>query len=50
MLLLDYRGYGRSEGDVDGETGLHADADAGYEYVTKTRGVRSSNVVLYGQS
>lgn len=50
VLLLDYRGYGRSEGDVDGETGLYADADAGYEYVTKTRGVRPSNVVLYGQS
>lgn len=50
VLLLDYRGYGRSEGDVDGERGLYADADAGYEYVTKTRGVRPSNVVLYGQS
>jgi uncharacterized protein len=50
VLLLDYRGYGRSEGDVDGETGLYADADAGYEYVTKTRGVSSSKVVLYGQS
>lgn len=50
VLLLDYRGYGRSEGDVDGETGLYADADAAYEYVTKTRGVRPSSVVLYGQS
>ena len=50
VLLLDYRGYGRSEGDVDGETGLYADADAGYEYVTKTRGIHPSNVVLYGQS
>jgi fermentation-respiration switch protein FrsA (DUF1100 family) len=50
VLLLDYRGYGRSEGNIDGETGLYADADAGYEYVTKTRGVRPSNVVLYGQS
>ncbi len=50
VLLLDYRGYGRSEGHVDGETGLYADADAGYQYVTKTRGVRPSRVVLYGQS
>jgi fermentation-respiration switch protein FrsA (DUF1100 family) len=50
VLLLDYRGYGRSEGAVDGEAGLYADADAGYEYVTKTRGVRPSSVVLYGQS
>jgi fermentation-respiration switch protein FrsA (DUF1100 family) len=50
VLLLDYRGYGRSEGDVDGEAGLYADADAAYEYITKTRGVRPSRVVLYGQS
>lgn len=50
VLLMDYRGYGRSEGDVDGETDLYADADAGYEYITKTRGVRSASVVLYGQS
>lgn len=50
VLLLDYRGYGRSEGDVAGEQGLYADADAGYQYVTKTRGVAPESVVLYGQS
>lgn len=50
VLLLDYRGYGRSEGDVAGEQGLYADADAGYQYVTQTRGVSPESVVLYGQS
>ena len=50
VLLVDYRGYGRSEGDVDGEEGLYADADAAYEYITVARGVRPSRVVLYGQS
>lgn len=50
VLLLEYRGYGRSEGDVNGEQGLYADADAGYHYVTKTLGVRPESVVLYGQS
>jgi uncharacterized protein len=50
VLLLDYRGYGRSEGDVDGEQGLYADADAGYQYVTQTLGVAPESVVLYGQS
>lgn len=50
VLLLDYRGYGRSEGDVDGETALYADSDAGYDYITKTRGIRPANIVLYGQS
>lgn len=50
VLLLEYRGYGRSEGDVNGEQGLYADADAGYQYITKTLGVRPESVVLYGQS
>lgn len=50
VLLLDYRGYGRSEGDVDGEAGLYADADSAYDYITKTLGVHPARVVLYGQS
>ena len=50
VLLLDYRGYGRSEGSVDSEHGLYADADAAYQYVTKTLGVRPEEVVLFGQS
>jgi fermentation-respiration switch protein FrsA (DUF1100 family) len=50
VFLLDYRGYGRSEGDVDDEAGLYADADAGYQYVTSARGIRPESVVLYGQS
>ena len=50
VLLLDYRGYGRSEGDLAGEQGLYTDADAGYQYVTQTRGVAPESVVLYGQS
>ena len=50
VLLMDYRGYGRSEGNADGEQGLYADAEAGYQYVTKTLGVRPEGVVLFGQS
>ena len=50
VLLLEYRGYGRSEGDVDGELGLYIDANTAYDYVTKTRGIRPESVVLYGQS
>ena len=50
VLLLDYRGYGRSEGRVDGEQGLYADADAAYQYVTKTLNVSPEGIVLFGQS
>ena len=50
VLLLDYRGYGRSEGEAADEQGLYADAEAGYQYITQTRGVAPESVVLYGQS
>lgn len=50
VLLLDYRGYGRSEGKVASEVDLYADGDAAYEYLTNTRGVRPESVVFYGQS
>ncbi|HEX4946559.1 MAG TPA: alpha/beta hydrolase [Blastocatellia bacterium] len=50
VLIYDYRGYGRSEGSEPNETELYADGDAAYEYLTKTRGVPPSQLVLYGLS
>jgi len=50
VLLFDYRGYGRSEGSLEDEAGLYADADAAYEYVLSKRGVPPQKVVLYGHS
>lgn len=50
VLLFDYRGYGRSEGEVAGERGLYADTEAAYEFVTGERGAAAGRVVLYGQS
>ncbi len=45
VLVLDYRGYGKS-GGTPSEGGVYLDADAGYEYV---RGVEKP-VVIHGQS
>ena len=50
VLLFDYSGYGRSGGESADERGLYADADAAYDFVTKSRGVEARRVVLYGQS
>jgi uncharacterized protein len=50
VLLFDYRGYGRSEGTLQDEAGLYADADAAYDYVSKQRGESPRSIVLYGQS
>ncbi len=49
-LLFDYRGYGRSEGEVSDERALYEDADAAYRYVVATRGAQPESVVLHGQS
>ena len=49
VLLLDYRGYGRSEGRPT-ETGVYADARAGLSHLTEARGVESHRVVLFGRS
>lgn len=50
VLLFDYRGYGRSEGEPAGEQGLYADAEAAYDYLTKERGYSAGQITLYGQS
>jgi len=50
VLLFDYRGYGRSEGEITDEWGLYADSDAAYDYLTRGRGVSAQRLVFYGQS
>ena len=50
VLMFDYRGYGRSEGYLDDERGLYADAEAAYGFVERVRGVPGQSIVLYGQS
>jgi fermentation-respiration switch protein FrsA (DUF1100 family) len=48
VLLLDYRGYGRSAGSPS-ERGLYADARAGYDFLRKL-GYEPKNIVLHGES
>jgi fermentation-respiration switch protein FrsA (DUF1100 family) len=50
VLVFDYRGYGRSGGEVEDEQALYMDAAAAYDFITKTRGIKPETVVLYGQS
>lgn len=46
ILVLDYRGYGKSEGSPD-EQGLYRDAQAGYEWL---RGRGAARMVVHGES
>lgn len=48
VLLLDYRGYGKS-GGTPSEGGLYRDADAAYDWLIG-RGVRADRIVLHGES
>ena len=49
VFIIDYRGYGRSEGQPN-EPGTYRDADAAYEYLTRQRGTAPSQIVVYGES
>ncbi len=49
VLLLDYRGYGRSEGRPD-EPGVYADARAGLRHLVRERGLPERRIVLFGRS
>lgn len=48
-LLLDYRGYGRSEG-VPSETGTYMDARAAWHHLTAERGLDPSQIIVVGRS
>lgn len=49
VLLMDYRGYGRSQGSPT-ERGVYADARAGLAHLVSARGIPESRVVLFGRS
>lgn len=49
VLLLDYRGYGASEGSPS-EAGVYADARAGLAYLLESRGLPESRIVVFGRS
>jgi len=49
VLLLDYRGYGRSTGKPN-EKGIYVDARSAYDYLITNKGVKPENIVVYGKS
>ncbi|HVM60051.1 MAG TPA: alpha/beta hydrolase [Verrucomicrobiae bacterium] len=48
-FIIDYRGYGRSEGAPD-EQGTYRDSQAAYNYLIQQRKLPPRSVVLYGES
>ena len=50
VVLFDYRGFGQSSGDFPTETQVYEDGQAAWSYLTQTRGVLPSNIIIYGHS
>lgn len=48
FFIIDYRGYGKSSGNVS-EKGLYLDADAAWDYLVR-RGFAPGNILVYGRS
>lgn len=50
VLLIDYRGYGRSQGNFPNELQVYQDAAAAWNYLHKNKKIPSSQIFIYGHS
>ncbi|MFH0341020.1 MAG: alpha/beta hydrolase [Chromatiales bacterium] len=48
-LIIDYHGYGLSEGDPS-EDATYQDAEAAWEHLTRTRGFAPEKIIVFGES
>jgi fermentation-respiration switch protein FrsA (DUF1100 family) len=49
VFIIDYRGYGQSEGKIT-EKGSYRDAEAAWHYLVDTRGIDEGQIILFGRS
>ncbi|UCD58426.1 MAG: alpha/beta hydrolase [Candidatus Hydrogenedentota bacterium] len=49
LFMVDYRGYGKSEGRPS-EKGIYADGQAAYDYLVSEGGIVPENMVIFGRS
>ncbi len=50
VLLIDYRGYGLSDGIYPSENTVYADAEAAWDYLIQDQSFRPKDIVIYGHS
>jgi uncharacterized protein len=50
VLLIDYRGYGKSSSVFPNETRVYEDAEAAWQYLTQERKIKPEQIFVYGQS
>ncbi len=49
VFIIDYRGYGKSEGKTD-EQGTYRDAEAAWRHLVEDRGIDPGMIVIFGRS
>ena len=49
-MLVDYRGYGKSDRIFPNETGVYEDAEAAWNYLTDEQKIIPENIFVYGHS
>lgn len=50
VLVISYRGYGKSEGGFPSESQVYADAEAAWSYLAQTRKIPPKQITIYGYS
>jgi len=50
VFLVDYRGYGESDGGFPSEASVYQDADAAWKYLVNDRGIQPAELYIYGHS
>ena len=49
VFIMDYRGYGKSEGSPS-ERGMYLDARAAWDYLTVERRIPANRIIIFGKS
>jgi fermentation-respiration switch protein FrsA (DUF1100 family) len=49
VFIIDYRGYGQSQGTTS-EQGTYRDAEAAWRYLTESRGISDKDIIVFGRS
>jgi hypothetical protein len=50
VLIVDYRGYGLSEGNFPTESTVYEDVETAWNYLVNQRGIPPEKIVIYGHS
>jgi pimeloyl-ACP methyl ester carboxylesterase len=50
VLVIDYRGFGASQGQFPRETQFYQDSQAAWDYLVKVRQIPAQKIAIYGES